>query len=400
MLVRSFLPLSVALALVVAGCSRQAPVQAKQDSGPVPVRAAPVVSRDVQRVVDSVGTLYPYDETLISAEIEGRVDEVKVDLGDLVTQGQVLVHIQEEEQRYLLAQNEALLRQALERLGLKNENDRLKDIREAPDVRRAQADLFDAEQRYKRMRNLVDQAVASQQDLDAAQARFQAMQAAYDSALNQTRNMIQTIEQYKAQLELQRKKLRDATVRAPYAGAIKDRQVNVGLYVRANSPLLTLVRIDPVRLRLEVPERMAPWVKTGQVADVSLEAFEDRKFQGKIWRISPTVDQTKRTFVVEALIGNPNGQLKPGSYARARIPTNKVEKIVLVPARAVNYVFGTNKVYVVNQASAIESREVKLGDRFGDDVEIMEGVHEGEQVATSQINRLETGVQVRVASGT
>lgn len=399
-MIRYFSSFLVALSLVVAGCSRQAPVEAKQDSGLVAVRVAPVVAREVQRVVESVGTLYPYDETLISAEIEGRVDEVKVDLGDQVTEGQVLVHIQDEEQRYLLAQNEAQLRQALVRVGLKNEGDRLKDIREAPDVRRAQADLFDAEQRYKRVRNLVDQAVASQQDLDQAQARFQSMQAAYDAALNQTRNILQTIEQYKAQLDLQRKKLRDANVRAPYAGAIKDRQVNVGLYVRPNSPLLTLVRVNPVRLRLEVPERMAPWVRTGQVAEVSLEAFEGRKFQGKIWRISPTVDQTKRTFVVEALIDNPNGQLKPGSYARARVPTDKIEKITLVPARAVNYVFGANKAYVVSGAGTIEAREVKLGDRFDDNVEIIEGLREGERVATNQLNRLETGVKVRITTGT
>ena len=92
---------------------------------------------------------------------------------------------------------------------------------------------------------------------------------------------------------------------------------------------------------------MAPWIRTGQVADVTMEAFGDRKFQGKVWRISPTVDQSKRTFIVEALIDNPTGELKPGSYARASLPTNKTETVKLVPARAVAYVFGSNKAYVV-----------------------------------------------------
>lgn len=361
------------------------------------MQVAPVVVRKVQRVVESVGTLYPYDESIISAEIDGRVDRVKVDLGDHVNAGDVMVHISDEEQRYLLTQNEAQLRQSLERLGLKSEDEKIKDIREAPDPRRAQAELFDAEQRYKRARSLVDQGIASQSDLEAAQARFKSAQASFDSTLYQTRNLVSEVERTRAMLEMQRKKLRDTSVRAPFKGYVKERQVNIGQYVRVNTPLITLVKIDPIRLRLEIPERMAPWVKVGQLVDVLLEAFEGRKFQGKIWHISPTVDQNKRTFIVEALIQNPAGLLKPGSYARAHLPTNKLESIKLVPVKAVNYVFGSNKVYVVN-GNTIEARDVKLGDRFDQDIEILEGIREGESVATSQLNRLDTGSRVRTSS--
>jgi membrane fusion protein (multidrug efflux system) len=110
------------------------------------------------------------------------------------------------------------------------------------------------------------------------------------------------------------------------------------------------------------------------------------------------VDQTKRTFVVEALVDNPNALLKPGSYARARIPTDKMERIHLVPTRAVSYVYGANKTYVV-ASDTVQAREVKLGDRFGDNVEIVEGVAAGEQVATTQLSRLDTGSKVRIVSG-
>jgi len=185
-------------------------------------------------------------------------------------------------------------------------------------------------------------------------------------------------------------------VRAPFAGSIKERQVTIGQYVRPNTPLFALVKTDPIRLRAEIPERMAPWVKVGQTADVWVEAYQERKFQGRIWRISPTVDQSKRTFVVEALIQNPAGELKPGSFARARVQTSLVEQISLVPVRAVNYVLGSNKVYVVRN-QRIDAREVKLGDRFDQDVEILDGVREGEQVATTQLARLDAGSQVRVA---
>jgi RND family efflux transporter MFP subunit len=231
--------------------------------------------------------------------------------------------------------------------------------------------------------------------LDAMQARFNAARAAYDQTQNQTRNLIQEVERFKASLELQRKKLRDATVKAPFAGSVKERTVTQGQFVRSNTPLITLVKVDPIRLRVEIPERMAPWLKTGQTAEIVTEAFESRKFSGKIWRISPTVDQSKRTFVVEALLPNPGGMHKPGSYARVRVPTQKVETALLVPARAVNYVLGSNKVYVVING-VVEARDVKLGDRRENEVEITEGVAEGDQVALGNLNRLDTGTRVRV----
>ncbi len=381
--------------LTAPGCNRRPADQAKRDSGPVPVRVAPVVTRQIQRVVEAVGTLYPYDEVIVSAEVDGRVEEVRFDLGDPVKEGDVLARISEEEQRYLVAQTEAQLRQALERLGLKSEEERVRDIRETPEVRRAQAELFDAEQRYRRVRELVDQGIGSQQDLDAAQARYKAMQAAYDATLNQTRNLIQQVEQFKASLQLQRKRLRDTTVRAPFAAYVKERQVTMGQYVRVNTPLFTLVKINPIRLRAEVPERMAPWVQTGQQAEVYVEAYPERRFEGRVWRISPTVDQSKRTFLVEALIQNPGGELKPGSYAKARIRTNRFEQVYVVPARAVAYVLGSNKVYAV-RGESVEPREVKIGDRIGQEVEIIEGVQPGELVAVTQLARLESGVSVRV----
>jgi RND family efflux transporter MFP subunit len=361
------------------------------------VKVAQVSVKQIRRVVQSVGTLYPFDETVVSAEIEGRVIDVNADLGDQVAKGQVLVRISEEEQRYILAQTEAQLRMALERIGLKDENDRIHDVRDASEVRRAQADLFDAEQHYKRIRSLVDQGIGSRAELDQAQARYKVAQATYDQSLNQVRNLLQEIQRHKASLDLQRKKLRDTTVYAPFAAAVKERQVTTGQFVGPNTPLFTLVKTDPLRLRLEVPERMAPWIKNGQVAQVSLEAYEGRIFRGRVWRISPTVDQNKRTFVVEALIENPGGELKAGSYARASLPTEKVEEIQVVPATAVAYVLGANKAFVLHDG-VIDAREVKVGDRVGEDLEIVEGLQRGETVAISQLNRLDTGSKVTVSA--
>ena len=97
--------------------------------------------------------------------------------------------------------------------------------------------------------------------------------------------------------------------------------------------------------------------------------------------------------MVEALIDNPAGELKSGSYAKARIRTDKVDRIRLAPRLAVNYVFGTNKAYVIKDG-VIEAREVKLGDQFGQDIEITAGLEEGEEIAASQLARLDTGSKV------
>jgi len=388
-----------AILLTLAGCAKQEQTATKKDSGPVGVRVGKVSSRTITRTVESIGTLFPYDEAIISAEIDGKIEAVNADLGDQVMQGQILARINDEEQRYLLAQQEAQLRQSMERLGLKDEKDRVQDVRETPDARRARADLLEAEQRFRRTRELVDQGIAPKSDLDQNQARFQSLQAAYDQTLNQTRNLIQEVERFKASLELQRKKLRDATVRAPFAAYTKDRQATPGAYVRANTPLFTLVKIDPLRLRIEVPERMAPWIKVGQAAQVLVEAYKDRVFEGKVSRISPTVDQTKRTFVVEAIIQNAKNELKPGSYARALLTTDKVESVRVVSARALNYVLGSNKAYVVKTDGTIEVRDIKVGDRFPQEVEILEGLEDGEVVAVTALNRLDTGQRVTIQTG-
>jgi len=390
----------VVTAAILVSCKQQASqdqkaADSKKGTGVPVVSVATVISKQLTRSVDTVGTLFPLEEVVVSAEVDGRVLKVNYDLGDNIAQGAVLVEISPEEQQYVLAQNEAQLRQSLERLGLKDEADRVTDLDTTPEVRRAKADMADAEQRYRRVRTLFEQKIGSEQDLDQATTRVSSMQAALDASRMQARNLIQDVDRFKALVNLQRKKLRDTSVLAPFAGSIKEKQVNTGQFVRANTALFTMVRTNPVRLRLEIPERMAPWIREGQIADVSVEAFQDRIFKGVVKRISPTVDQSKRTFIVEAEIANPDGALKPGSYARAKMPTRKIDEMILVPSRAVAYVLGSNKAYVVKDG-VVEARDVTLGDRFETEVEIIDGLQVGETVAASGLNRLDAGVKVRI----
>jgi RND family efflux transporter MFP subunit len=146
-------------------------------------------------------------------------------------------------------------------------------------------------------------------------------------------------------------------------------------------------------LRADVPEKMAPWVRVGNAVELRVEAHPDRVFTGKVSRVSPSVDEQKRTFAVEALIPNGQNLLRPGFYAKAVIQTQKRERVLSIPVRAVIYAYGSNKAFVIN-GGKVAARDLKLGERFGDTVEVVEGLQGDEQVALSELDRLDNGTPV------
>lgn len=384
--------------LSLVSCGRTRPTTAGaagQPGKPVAVRVARVAVEDIERRVEVVGTLQAFEEVTVSSDVEGRITEVLSDLGDRVRRGQKLAVIHPEEQQYVVDQQQAQLRQALDRLGLKNENDRVMDINEVPEVRKAAADLFEAEQRYKRVRELVAQQIASPQDLDQADARFRSTQANLDYTVRQAQNLVSQVAQFKASLDLARKRLRDTVIEAPFDGSIRERLVHPGQYVKQDTALYQLVNADPLRLRVEVPERMAPWINAGSDVEVAVEAHPGRVFHGKVSRISPAVDEQKRTFAIEALIPNGQSILKPGFYSKATIQTHKHEQVITIPPGAVMYAYGTNRAFVIDAGKA-SAREVKLGERVGNKVEVVEGLKGGEQIAITEVEKLDSGTPVVV----
>jgi membrane fusion protein (multidrug efflux system) len=159
---------------------------------------------------------------------------------------------------------------------------------------------------------------------------------------------------------------------------------------------MVIVSIDPLRVRLKVPEKMAAWAKVGQQVSVSVDAFADRTFTGRLSRINPSVDQQTRTFEVEALIDNHDNSLKPGFFAKAIIPSDKIDNALFLPQDALLYVYGVYKVFVV-EGGILKEKEVKLGERIGDEVEIIEGLASGERVALPiQGQELKAGAPVEV----
>jgi multidrug efflux pump subunit AcrA (membrane-fusion protein) len=361
------------------------------------VRIASVEQRQQRRAVEAVGSLFAYDEVTVSSEAEGHVEQVMVDVGDRVSKGQTLALVSPVELQLTVDQQEAALMQARARLGLSENESELKDVRQAAEVKKAAADLTDAEQKYKRAQSLLETGVIPRQQYDEAEARYKSARAAYDLAAQQVENMRASMRQTQASLNLANKRLRDTQIRAPFAGHVKSREVTIGQYLKIQTPVMTIVNIDPLRARLSVPEKMSPWVRVGREVKLGLEAFPGRVFTGRISRINPSVDEKNRTFEIEALVTNGAAELKPGSFVKATIQTDKEDSILAVPYSAAIYLFGAYKVFVI-QGNTIKEREVKLGDRMGEFVEIIEGLRADEKIVISAGGpQLKDGMEVEIA---
>jgi membrane fusion protein (multidrug efflux system) len=184
----------------------------------------------------------------------------------------------------------------------------------------------------------------------------------------------------RAGLRLAEKKLNDASIRAPFAGQVKERMVTQGQYLKVQTPVMVIVSVDPLRVRLKVPEKVAAFIAVGQAVKVEVEAYPGRSFTAQISRLSPSVDRETRTLELEALLDNKEGLLKPGFFARATVASGQVDSVLMVPHDAVRYVFGVYKVFTV-EGHALKEKEVKLGERKGDEVEVVDGLRDLQRIA-------------------
>jgi RND family efflux transporter MFP subunit len=374
------LVLAAAAAAVVTGCARGRASETGSRERAVKARVVRVETRQVRRSVEAVGSLFPFDEVTVSSEVEGRVARVLVDVGDRVLRDHPLVEVAPLELSLAAEQEQASLLQARARLGVPDEAAALPSSDQTAEVKRAAADRTDAEQKYERARSLFDEGLISRGAFDEAEARRNSARAAYDMAIQNVNDLRAQIVQREARLAVARKKLNDAVIRAPFAGHVKERLVTLGQYLRVQTPVMVIVNNDPLRVRLKVPEKMAAWVATGQPVKVKVEAFPDRTFEGTVARINPAVDPQTRAFEIEALLANREGLLKPGFFAKASIASSRVEAALLVPEDALRYRYGVYKVFTV-ASRTLKEKEVKLGERDGDAVEIVDGLKDDESVA-------------------
>jgi RND family efflux transporter MFP subunit len=378
---------------VVSGCSDSSAEQtgnAKQAGKPVKTEA--VRQESVRRSLEVVGTLAAEDQVTVSSEVDGVVRRIRADLGDRVAAGQALVELDREKLQYNLDQQRAAHARSLTKYGAADEGN-LPHIEGTPDVRRAAAELAQAKQAFERASELYKRQLIAQQMRDDAETTLRLKTAAYDAALQEAKNLRTDIDASGAAMKLAERHLEDASIRAPFDGYIQQRMVSVGELVKAQMPVMTVVRVDPLKLLSEIPERMAPWIKVGQPLTLSVDAFPDKQFNATVSRISPAVNTQTRTFAFEALAPNTEALLKPGTFARVRIETSLVEQVLTIPYGAMQYRYGVYRAFIV-EGDKLAARELKTGDRVGDRMEILGGLNTKDRVAVTDVDTLADGMTI------
>lgn len=349
--------LALAAAASLLGCNRAPATGQPETASALEIQTGLVRSTAVPNQLDLVGSLNAQERVTISSEVPGIVSEIRLDFGDRVRVGEILVRLDAHENRLRAEAARAALAQSRAVLA------------------RARAD-------HDRAVELHQKKVLSDEMFDRAVSELHVAEANSDAAVTQ--------------LAIAEKHVEDTTIRSPLDGFIATRHVSVGQYVAPPAPVLDLVAVDPLKLRVDVPDHDVGLIRDGMAVRVETDAFPGEWFHGTIRRIGSALDPSTRTLPVEGSIPNPDARLKPGQFARAIIDLGVVASVV-APRAAVDTFAGVDRAFVVRQDRTIEARTVTLGRDLGEEIVVTGGLQPGEEVAVSHIERLADGMQVRVA---
>jgi multidrug efflux pump subunit AcrA (membrane-fusion protein) len=388
----------------------------------VAVTTAKAVAREVPSYIQATGSLIADETSNVAPNTSGLVISTPVNVGAFVRQGDVLVRLNQRDAQLRLQQAQAGVtqatagvRQAEARLGLSPGGNF--DASTIPEVRsanaaleQAEANLRLAEANEKRYRELVqtgDVAMSVYDQYrtarDTARAQVNNARQQLETAINVARQSNQAVQSAQAQVESARsavaiaqKAVADTVVRAPYAGYVSSRPTAIGEYVTPASVVATVLRTNPIKLDMQVPESDVPFVTAGMGVSLQVDAHGDKKFAGQVSAINPALDPASRSATVEALVENGDNALRSGMFATARIVRQGGSTAVFVPKAAVVSDQNTQsyRVFVV-QNDAAKLRVVQVGQEEGDTIQILNGVNADETVATSNLNQLYEGARVR-----
>ena len=363
----SALALSASLA-ALGGCRREAALDAAKAQRPptLPVRTAMVVGQDEPVTLQATGSFVADEDSDVAPESSGRVVATPVDVGQFVKQGTVLVKLRAVD------------------AGLRLDEAKAAASRAEANVRLVESQNTLAQTTAARYERLVATGDLSREVAD--QAKTQAETSTQNVATARA-----SLAEAQAQLALAEKAVADVVVSAPFPGFISARNVSVGEYVQPSTPVIKLLKVDPLRLQLVVPGIETGHVSRGQKVTSTVDAFPGQVFKGEITAVNPAIVQQSRSLIVEARVPNPDAVLKPGMFAVAQIDQGRTTRALIVPSAAVIEDANTNsfRVFAIDRDNRARLRVVLLAPRqSGDTVRLVSGVKEGERVATSNLNQL------------
>lgn len=424
--------LLIAFALGCAGCSKSTPTVARESKpakarteiGAISVTTAKAVARQVPSYIQATGTLVADETSDVAPEVSGQVIATPVSVGTFVRQGTVVARLNDRDARLRLQQASAGVKQAL--AGVRQAEARLGllaggsfNASAIPEVRAAAANydqavaqLRLAEANESRYRDLVTTGDVAQSvydqyrtTRDTARAQVNNARQQLEAAINtarQSNEAIRTaeaaVESARSQVSIAQKAVADTTVRSPYAGYVSNRPVARGEYVTPSSVIVTVLRTNPIKLQLLVPEAEAPHITAGMSVSLEVDAHKDRKFAGQVSAVNPAIDPVSRSATIEVAVENSDNALRSGMFATAQILRSSGNTAVFVPRAAVFSDQNTQsyRVFVIEGEFA-KLRVVQLGADEGETIQILSGVNADEVVATSNLGQLYEGARVAVA---
>ena len=385
-------------ALLAAGCGTNAGVDATAGANAsgavaaISVATAVAIERPITRFVTVTGTLTAEEQAEVAAEVSGRVVATPVERGSRVSDGSELVRITDVEVRAQAQEAAANTGQIEARLGLTGggrfEIDRVPEVASA----KAAHDLAQAD--FERATMLLDRRLLPQADFEKSRTQTEAARRQYDIARNSAEQQYQSLLAARARMTLAQKAVTDTVVRAPFDGLVEQRLVSVGDYVTRGTKVASVIRINPLRVELTVPGQHLSEIAAGRAVTLEIDAFRGQTFTGRIRYVSPVLRTDTRALVVEAVVPNDSGQLKPGLFATAQIEQASETPAVLVPASALLNVTSAARVYLIKADDTAEERLVTTGQVVGDLIEITSGLQAGDTVATSNVAQLTDGARV------
>lgn len=406
-----------ALAAVVGsqlGCDRGQSVWGNEQAQPA-VSPVPVIV-DVQRAVAEsiphripiVGTLHAAEEAVISTRTAGILRRTFVDVGSAVKPDEPLAQVDTLDYEVAVKQAQAALAEALARLGADSVPGEAFDLHAVSAVQRAEAQLENARFAFERLRNVgaQGQSVAEQEMNDAA-TRLRVAEADYRLALDETAALVATARERQALLQMATQRLANTKTKTPpipttlgRQGAdqwvVAERLVTEGQYLNIADQLYRLIVSNPLKLRSKVPERYAGEVRVGQRVEIEVVGGIAAP-QGQIVRVSPVVDPASRMFEIEALIDNPEDQVKPGAFAKGAIAADPRPSLY-VPEQAIITAGGATRLFIVDNGVA-RSRNVRLGRQLEGRIEVVSGLSEGEQFVSKGASNVADGAAVQLRTG-
>jgi multidrug efflux pump subunit AcrA (membrane-fusion protein) len=391
------LVVSLLVLLPLAGCGPK-PQLAADQTVPVQVRLPNRVQQPVSVAVS--GSVEANVTAQSAFQIAGRVARVNVEEGQAVTKGQVLAELDTTDYRngYDAAAAQADAARAVSekaQAGLRSQ-----------ELEQARIDFERWQSEYTRMKLLYDRKSLAANDFEKVEAAYKASQQKYEMARQGTRSEEKDsagaqLRAASAQMREAGKRLADCQLRAPIAGFVGMRRIDVGDTVAAGMPVIAVLDLNPVKVRAAIPESEIGKVEEGARATVTIPSLDGREFQGKVETVGVAADPASRTYMVKIAVENPEHVLRAGMVSEARIFGSKIVNAITVPADAiVRDVRGVTQVYVYAPAARrVYARWIEAGAPVGSEIEIRSGLTGNEQVVVAGQQNVREGSPAKLAGG-